>query len=164
MNLKEFLKPNLEKIILLLIIFTFLPWPRQIYITPGFFISFLFYGPITLAEILSIPLQLGTRYGSPIAIFGKLFGSQMLLTYLNFIMVVVLSYLSSCFISYKTLFLKPTKTKAIISFSILAITSTGLLILFLDGYNEKALGFNIIFPLIIFSIVYVIYSLIEKRK
>jgi hypothetical protein len=39
------------------------------------------------------------------------------------------------------------------------------LILFIGHtYNEKALGFNLIVPLIIFSIFYIIYSLLEKKK
>lgn len=166
MNWKEFFKPKLERIIILLIVFTFFPWPRQIYITPNFFISFLFYGPITLAKILSISLQLGTTYGASTSISGRLFSNQILLTYLNLIIVIFLSYLLSCFISHKTTFLKPTKIKSVISFSILLILFTALLILFLSRglYNENALSLNIMVPLALFSILYVVYSLFENKN
>jgi len=165
MDWKEFFKPNLEKIILLLILFTFFPWPRQIYVTPMFHTTFLFYGPVTLSEILSIPLQLGTSYGSSEAMFGRLFSNQMLSTYLMFALFLIVCYLLASFISYKTNFLKPTKIKTRLSFGILCVSFIGLLILFVTHtYNEKALGFNLIVPLLIFSIFYIIYSLVERKK
>lgn len=164
MNWKKILKPNLEKIILLLIIFTFFPWPRQIYVTPMFHTTFLFYGPVTVAEILSIPLQLGITYGSSEAMFGRLFSNQMLTTYLVFILFIIICYLVAGFISYKTKFLKPTKIKSLLSFALLFISFIGLLILFTGHtYNEKALTLNVIGPLILFSIFYVGYSVIEKK-
>jgi len=165
MKWKDMLKPNLEKIIILLILFTFFPWPRQVYVTPMFHTTFLFYGPVTLSEILSIPLQLGTTYGSSEAMFGRLFSNQMLSTYLMFAVFLIVCYLVASFISYKTKFLKTTKIKTILSFVILLGSFIGLLILFISHtYNENALGFNFIVPLIIFSIFYIIYSLVEKKK
>lgn len=165
MNWKEMLKPSLEKIITLLILFTFSPWPRQIYVTPMFYTTFLFYGPVTLSEILSIPLRLGTTYGSSEAMFGRLFSNQMLSTYLMFAVFLIICYLLASLISYKTNFLKSTKTKTILSFIIFLVSFVGLLVLFISHtYNENALAFNIIIPLVLFSLFYIIYSLIQKRK
>lgn len=162
MEWKKFFKPNLEKILILVIVFTFFPWPRQIYITPGFFTSFLFYGPITLSEILSILLQINNPYGS---VLPRLFSNYMVGTYLNFTVVLVLSYLLSCFIAYKTSFFRPTKSKSIITLLILLVSFIIFLILFLpSGYNENALSFNILISLILFSISYITYSFIQKNK
>ena len=165
MEWKEILKPNLEKIILLLILFTFFPWPRQIYVTPMFHTTFLFYGPVTLSEILSIPLQLGITYGSSEAMFGRLFSNQMLSAYLIFALFLIVCYLLSAFISHKTNFLKPTRRKTILSFTLLGISFLGLLMLFTTHtYNKNALSYNLIIPLILFGIFYMIYSLIERKK
>lgn len=165
MNIKEFFKPTLEKIIIFLIIFTFFPWPRQIYITPRFYTSFLFYGPIRVAEILSVPLELGHHFGSTAIMFSTLFSPVMRSIFLNLLLVVILSYLLSCLISLKTNFLKPTKIKVILSFVSLFIFFIAPLVLFLSRgiYNEKAMAINILLPLVIFSFFYLIYSSFQKH-
>lgn len=164
MNIKEFLKPNLGKIIIFLILFTLFPWPRQIYVTPRFYTTFLFYGPIKVAEILSIPLQLGVHYTSRDVMLSRLFSPVMRSVFLNLLLVLILSYLLSCLISIKTNFLRPTKIKTVLSFIFLVVSFIALPILFLSRgiYNEKALTFNILVPLVVFNIFYLIYSLAEK--
>ena len=153
---KEFFKPSLEKIIIFLIVFTVLPWPREIYATPSFFTTFLFYGPVTLSEILVELI--------PTPYLPKLLSGRMLEMYPVFIAFILSSCLVSCFISYKTTFLKLTKIKSILSFAVLIISFVGLLIFLIgEGYSDTALGFNIIIPLFLFSIFYIIYSLIEKK-
>lgn len=166
MDWKEFLKPNWEKAIIFLIVFTFFPWPRQIYVTPMFFTTFLFYGPVAISLILSIVFQADTSFGSLEGMLGRLFSGQLLFVYANLIAVIVLSYLAACFVSHKTSFLRPTKTKAILSFAVLLVSFALILATLVsrDIFNENAMTAIVLGPLFLFSIFYLLYSLIKKRQ
>ncbi|MCX6796600.1 MAG: hypothetical protein NTW06_03840 [Candidatus Falkowbacteria bacterium] len=159
------LKPSIEKVVIFLILFTFLPWPREIYITPSFHLTFLFYGPVTLSEILSIPLQLGDHYASPEYMYGRLFSGQMIRIYCSFFLFLITCCFFSIFLSNKTIFFKATKIKTLLSFLILFLFFSGLLFFLLatDRYdNNNALALNIVIPLFLFSIFYIFYSTFQK--
>lgn len=159
MRLTEILRPSLEKLIIFLILFTFLPWPNISALScqslPNFGICgipFPFYGP---ASVVGLSSTLLTWLGDyPHTLDGS-FAAM-------FIIFLVACYLIAGIIAVKTKLLKPTKTKSISSFALLLITFVGLIILLQP--NDKGVTLIGIISLAIFSIFYMVYSLIEKKK
>ena len=156
----EILKPNLEKLIIFLILFTFLPWPNLTMVgcqsMPNFGICgipFPFYGPAVVEGISSTILTWLGDY--PHSLEG--------LTILSLIVFLIACYLLAGFIQYKTKLLKPTKTKSILSFALLLIAVAGMIFLLHPSY-DKEITLICDISLAVFSIFYVVYSLIEKKK
>lgn len=160
MRLTEILRPSLEKLIIFLILFTFLPWPNiswgSCQSMPNFGICgipFPFYGP---ASFVGISSTLLTWLGDYPHTLDGLFVVML-------VIFLVACYLIAGFISQKTKFLKPTKTKSILSFTLLFISFVGLIALLRPSYDKEFTLIGII-SLTIFSVFYVVYSLAEKKK
>ncbi len=119
---------------------------------------FLFSGPISLAEILFNVFRLD---------WGRLMGNQMLFLNLSVLFLISICYWLTCWISYKFPSMNATRGKAITSLSIFLACIVALVALFFLSavhplYNERVFTAFLTLPLVMSSLTYLIYSLIQK--
>jgi len=165
MDLGEILRPTISKLIVLLVVFSFFPWPYEINNGDmySYSLSFLCYGPLTLTMLLNIPLQYHDMPNSLEIIKTKLLTPQMISLYFIFLAFVLLCYLVACIVTYKSLVFKPTPVKSIMSFLILIAALASLTYLFIgNNYDETKLHFTIMGSFLIFDSFYILNSIIES--